>query len=68
MNNAIKERIEKQELLSFNGCKDTLTKLVERSSRNYKVLDIWQTEQGCSVDYILKCKDKEDKIHYYIWE
>lgn len=68
MNKAIKERIEKQELLSFNGCKDILTKLVERSSRNYKVLDIWQTEHGCSVDYILKCKDKEDKTHYYIWE
>nr|DAJ30616.1 MAG TPA: hypothetical protein [Caudoviricetes sp.] len=42
--------------------------MVERSSRNYKVLDIWQTEHGCSVDYILKCKDKEDKTHYYIWE
>lgn len=68
MNNAIRERIEQQELLSFNGCKDILTKLVERSSRNYKVISIWQTEQGCSVDYILKCKDKEDKIHYYIWE
>lgn len=66
MNNAIRERIEKQELLSFNGCKDILTKLVERS--NYKVISIWQTEQGCSIDYILKCKDKEDKIYYYIWE
>ena len=48
---AISERIEKQELLSFNGCKDILTKLVERS--NYKVTGIKQTKQGCSVDYIL---------------
>lgn len=68
MNNAVREKIEQQELLSFNGCKDILTKLVERNSRNYKVLDIWQTEQGCSIDYILKCKDTEGKIHYYIWE
>ena len=68
MNNAVREKIEKQELLSFNGCKDILTKLVERSSRNYKVLDIWQTEQGCSIDYIIQCKDKQDKIHYYFWE
>ena len=48
---ATSERIEKQELLSFNGCKDILTKLVERG--NYKVIGIKQTKQGCSVDYIL---------------
>lgn len=63
---AISKRIEKQELLSFNGCKDILTKLVERS--NYKVIGIKQTKQGCSVDYILQCKDKDNKTHYYIWE
>lgn len=63
---AISERIEKQELLSFNGCKDILTKLVERS--NYKVIGIKQTKQGCSVDYILQCKDKDNKTHYFIWE
>lgn len=63
---ATSERIEKQELLSFNGCKDILTKLVEGS--NYKVIGIKQTKQGCSVDYILQCKDKDNKTHYYIWE
>ena len=63
---AISERIEKQELLSFNGCKDILTKLVERS--NYKVIGIKQTKQGCSVDYILQCKYKDNKTHYFIWE
>lgn len=63
---AISKRIEKQELLSFNGCKDILTNLVERS--NYKVIGIKQTKQGCSVDYILQCKDKDNKTHYYIWE
>ena len=63
---AISERIEKQELLSFNSCKDILTKLVERS--NYKVIGIKQTKQGCSVDYILQCKDKDNKTHYFIWE
>lgn len=63
---AISDRIEKQELLSFNGCKDILTKLVERS--NYKVIGIKQTKQGCSVDYILQCKDKDNKTHYFIWE
>ena len=63
---ATSERIEKQELLSFNGCKDILTKLVERS--NYKVIGIKQTKQGCSVDYILQCKDKDNKTNYYIWE
>lgn len=66
MNNAIRERIEKQELLSFNGCKDILTKLVERT--NYKVISIWQTEQGCSIDYIIQCKDKDNKTHYFIRE
>lgn len=63
---AISKRIGKQELLSFNGCKDILTKLVERS--NYKVIGIKQTKQGCSVDYILQCKDKDNKTHYFIWE
>lgn len=63
---ATRERIEKQELLSFNGCKDILTKLVEGS--NYKVTGIKQTKQGCSVDYILQCKDENNKTHYYIWE
>lgn len=66
MSNYSSEKIEKQEQLSFDGCKDLLVKLVE--DKGFSVMWMKRTVKLNHIDYWMPCKDKEGKTHFFLWE
>lgn len=61
-----RKKIEKQEQLSFDGCKDLLVKLVE--DKGFSVMWIKRTVKLNHIDYWMPCKDKEGKTHLFLFE